>query len=181
MRLAETLVPLISGTQDEAINLLQGELDKFDDSFDKVWLDVFSRKIGFTSPTKESEKLLVRLLEWMEKEKVDFTNTFRGLLDQELLEAPEYHSKEFNDWKQDWKKATEDELELNEILRTSNPAVIPRNHLVEDALWEAQENDNIEPTLQLIQVLKNPFDSPKLEEYQNPPLSESGYKTFCGT
>ncbi len=63
-----------------------------------------------------------------------------------------------------------------------NPAYIPRNHQVEEALAAATAGD-LEPARRLVDVLARPFDErPGLELYAAPaPPSFGPYRTFCGT
>lgn len=69
-----------------------------------------------------------------------------------------------------------------ELMESSNPAVIPRNHRVEEAL-EAAQNDDYSVMNSLLDALKNPYDYSKVnEEYIKVPENSShGYKTYCGT
>jgi uncharacterized protein YdiU (UPF0061 family) len=62
----------------------------------------------------------------------------------------------------------------------SNPAVIPRNHRVEQALSAAEQGD-FSVMHNLLAVLRNPYEAS--EEYSKPPESKNAckYKTFCGT
>jgi uncharacterized protein YdiU (UPF0061 family) len=64
----------------------------------------------------------------------------------------------------------------------ANPAYIPRNHLVEEALAAATAGD-LDPMHRLLDVLAQPFtERPGLERYAEPSLDTSGrYQTFCGT
>ena len=68
-------------------------------------------------------------------------------------------------------------------MRAANPAVIPRNHLVEAALSAAVERGNFGPFEALHDVLSRPFeDRPGLERYAVPPKPEERVlQTFCGT
>ena len=63
-----------------------------------------------------------------------------------------------------------------------NPAYVPRNHLVEEALSAATDGD-LGPVERLLEVLAQPFDvRPGLEAYAEPaPDSFGHYTTFCGT
>jgi uncharacterized protein YdiU (UPF0061 family) len=65
-------------------------------------------------------------------------------------------------------------------MRRSNPAFIPRNHKVEEALAAATGGD-LKPLHALLAVITRPWDhDQKLPEYSNPGY-HVGYKTFCGT
>jgi uncharacterized protein YdiU (UPF0061 family) len=64
----------------------------------------------------------------------------------------------------------------------ANPAYIPRNHLVEEALDAAVEGD-LAPLGRLLEAVTAPFDErPGLERYASPAPEDFGsYVTFCGT
>jgi uncharacterized protein YdiU (UPF0061 family) len=64
-----------------------------------------------------------------------------------------------------------------------NPAVIPRNHRVEEALEAAVERDDLTVMEKLLEVLSHPFrEPPEKDGYHLPaPPSDEPYKTFCGT
>jgi uncharacterized protein YdiU (UPF0061 family) len=118
---------------------------------------------------------------WMEVAQPDFTNTFRGLVDVHLQEEEVFQLPDFQSWKMKWQKRIASVDKYEEILIEKNPSVIPRNHLVEEALIEASEAENLEPFTELLKKLQRPFDSYQSGIYQSPPISDSGYQTFCGT
>ena len=67
-------------------------------------------------------------------------------------------------------------------MRHANPAVIPRNHLVEEALAAAAEHDDLAPFEALLAVLRQPFTPPEDLRYAQPAMGGMpGYQTFCGT
>jgi uncharacterized protein YdiU (UPF0061 family) len=68
-------------------------------------------------------------------------------------------------------------------MRAVNPAYIPRNHLVEEALAAAVQQDDLAPFEALLEVLARPFDDqPGRERYALPPEPEQRVRaTFCGT
>jgi protein adenylyltransferase len=68
-------------------------------------------------------------------------------------------------------------------MRAVNPAFIPRNHRVEQALDAAIEYGDFSPFAALLTVLSRPYeDQPAFAEYANPPqTSERVFRTFCGT
>ena len=67
-------------------------------------------------------------------------------------------------------------------MKLNNPTIIPRNHIVENVLKSA-ENDDLIPFNDFLQALKNPYANQKvLTKYQSPsPKSDEKYQTFCGT
>jgi uncharacterized protein YdiU (UPF0061 family) len=65
-------------------------------------------------------------------------------------------------------------------MRRSNPAFIPRNHKVEEALAAAQDG-RMQPFQDLLAVVTQPWDHDKhLPDYSKPG-TPAGYRTFCGT
>jgi uncharacterized protein YdiU (UPF0061 family) len=70
-----------------------------------------------------------------------------------------------------------------DLMRNTNPLIIPRNHNVEEALDAASINGDLVPMYNLLEVLKKPYkDQPSIVVYQTPPApSEPVYQTFCGT
>ena len=67
-------------------------------------------------------------------------------------------------------------------MRGANPIFIPRNHLVENALDEADKG-KINKFNSLIEVISKPylFQSKHEEYYLTPEVDETNYQTFCGT
>jgi uncharacterized protein YdiU (UPF0061 family) len=67
-------------------------------------------------------------------------------------------------------------------MRRSNPQVIPRNHLVEEALAAAVAGDLV-PLERLVAAVRQPFlATPENARYRQPPTPGGAcYRTFCGT
>jgi uncharacterized protein YdiU (UPF0061 family) len=67
-------------------------------------------------------------------------------------------------------------------MRSANPAFIPRNHRVEEALAAAHQGD-MGPFATLSAILARPFDDqPEHQDFMQPaPASFGEYRTFCGT
>ena len=64
-----------------------------------------------------------------------------------------------------------------------NPAFIPRNHRVEEALSAAVERNDYKPFDTLLKIVSRPFDDqPEFADFMQPaPESDVPYQTFCGT
>jgi uncharacterized protein YdiU (UPF0061 family) len=64
-----------------------------------------------------------------------------------------------------------------------NPAVIPRNAYVEEALSAAVDRGDIGPTEALLAAVTRPFEAnPEAARFAEPPPKTSEpYVTFCGT
>ena len=78
-----------------------------------------------------------------------------------------------------WLKTWHERLPNHQEMKKQNPAVIPRNHLVEEALSAAEQGD-FSAMHNLLAALRNPYEDS--EKYsQPPPQNFCNYKTFCGT
>ena len=94
--------------------------------------------------------------------------------------------KQFILWKKKWeeriKRNNNSQEESLKIMRKVNPLIIPRNHLVEEALNFATESNDLHKVHELIKVLENPYDrSLANSPYQSAPSLEENYVTYCGT
>ena len=67
-------------------------------------------------------------------------------------------------------------------MRAVSPALIPRNHRIEEAIQAATRGDH-RPFETLVRALETPFeDRPEHASLAEPPLAwERVTKTFCGT
>jgi uncharacterized protein YdiU (UPF0061 family) len=93
----------------------------------------------------------------------------------------------FDLWAPRWRwrlgEEARDPASIRDAMRTTNPAYIPRNHLVEAALNAATERDDLVPFEQLLEVLSRPFDErAEFARYSLPAAPEERVlQTFCGT
>ncbi len=183
-RFAECLIPLIDKNEDTAIKLATDLIDNFQNIYEDKWLNMMRDKLGLFGKDKNDKKLINDLLNWMEKNKADYTNTFCHLMDINSDEI--YKNNDFINWKNGWKKRSESNNSTKEkqikLMKKNNPIVIPRNHKVEEALTFA-ENGNLQKIKQLLLVLNKPYENQEnISKYQLPaPLSNKEYQTFCGT
>jgi uncharacterized protein YdiU (UPF0061 family) len=185
-RLAESLLPLMDGEKEEIIAMAEDLLNSFEQVYKNKWLSMMGSKLGLSRVDNEDEKLITDLLEWMHQNSTDFTNTFRDLSKEKLPEEELYKSKNFTNWRARWQDRIEkEELDWEAsfaLMKSVNPAVIPRNHKVEEALQAGEEGD-ITPFHNLISALDMPYeDGDHLLPYQAPPQpGEKVLQTFCGT
>ncbi|NLY70712.1 MAG: YdiU family protein [Clostridiales bacterium] len=186
-RFAETLMPLIGGKPHEVVELVQETLVEFDRLFKKEWLDGMRSKLGIFNEEDRDESLVNQLLDLMKEYKADFTNTFRDLTLCRNNGTDMYESQGFKTWHSKWqerlKRQKQDSQSSLELMKKSNPSVIPRNHRVEAALDAAVHEGNLRLTEDLLDVLSDPYSYTDIqEEYTDlPPISDVPYRTFCGT
>ena len=185
-RFAESLLPLIDDDNKVAIKIVTDVLKEFPEKYKKNWIGMMKKKLGLISENPKDEELIIELLSWMHKNKADYTNTFCYLMNQYKLKNEIYNESQFILWKKKW----EQRINLNnsclkkslKIMRTVNPLVIPRNHLVEEALNHATEKNSLNKINELLKVLKDPYNSnSETSKYQSTQFSEKNYVTYCGT
>jgi uncharacterized protein YdiU (UPF0061 family) len=184
-RFAECLIPLIDKNEEAAIKIATDVIDNFQNIYEKKWLNMMRDKLGLFGEDKNDRKLIDDLLNWMEKHKIDYTNTFCHLMEIKIDDNT-YKEEAFITWFEEWKKRSKlnnsSKEKQIELMKKNNPIVIPRNHKVEEALSEAY-NGNLEKMNKLNNVLKNPYSNQEdIAEYQVPaPMTDEKYQTFCGT
>lgn len=185
-RLAEALLPLIDDDENKAIEIMQNNLDKFTELFTSEIISNMSSKIGIFSPTEDDIPLLNELLSMMKKYKQDFTNTFISLTFGDFPKNEMFSSDEFVNWHKKWQaRISSQEKSKDEIfnlMKNSNPAVIPRNYRVEEAISAAEKGD-FSVMNNLLKALSNPYEHSEFQkEYAKLPApSQCVYKTYCGT
>ena len=183
-RFAECVVPLIDKNEDYAIKLATDLIDNFQNIYEDKWLKMMKNKLGLFGEDNKDKKLIIDLLNWMEKNKADYTNTFCNLIDINSDEI--YKRNDFIDWKKNWKKRSElnnsTKEKQSKLMKINNPTVIPRNHKVEEALADANKG-KLDKIKMLLAILKNPYENQSnIDDYQMPaPSGNEKYQTFCGT
>ena len=187
LRFAETLLPLLHTQQDKAIKIAEETFNNFSIVYKKNWLEMMRKKLGLFKEENKDEVLITDLLLWMQQNKADYTNTFCSLIKEDTLKDKLFQDNTFLKWHQKWKtRLTKNKkpIELSlDLMRNTNPLIIPRNHKVEEVLDAASIKGDLVPMHNLLEVLKKPYDyQSEISAYQNPPLdSERVYQTFCGT
>lgn len=186
-RFADSLLPLINKDENKAIEMARKEVENFYNIYNKSWLDGMRKKLGLFGRKSEDREIIARLLDIMYRYEADFTNTFRNLTIRKLSGIEIFNTREFIPWKKKWDKRLGEQSqtidESKELMRKNNPAVIPRNHRVEEALGAAVEEGDLSVMDKFLNILKDPYAYSKdQEEYSKlPPPSSLAYKTFCGT
>ena len=186
-RFAETLIPLLSNNQDEAVDIAQNAVSKFNEIYTEKYILGMRAKLGLFNEEKDDEELIYTLLSMMHKYGADYTNTFRNLTLGKKDDIPMFTTSEFSNWYNKWQerlgRQEQNSEEVTRLMKSVNPAVIPRNHRVEEAIEAAVRNDDYSVMIKLLKVLANPFEySEDQEEYTAlPKPTNIPYRTFCGT
>ena len=193
-RLAECLLPLFSDNKDKAIEEAQSVLAEFPGKFTAAYQSGLRQKIGLFTARDGDEALVQDLLDAMAKNNADFTLTFRRLSaaaedaarDQDVR-ALFADPVAYDEWVVRWRQRTGEEpqapTERAGVMRTVNPAFIPRNHRIEAVIQAAVARDDYAPFEELIAVLAKPYEEqPAFADYANPPEPHQRVlQTFCGT
>lgn len=191
-RLAECLLPLLDDDADKAVEAANAVLADFADAFPKLWLSGMREKLGLTTQDDADGQLVQDLLALMQRSEVDFTLTFRRLCDA-ADGSPEAFRGMFTDlagadewlarWRQRAWRETTTENARAQAMRTVNPAVIPRNHRIEEVIAAAVEDGDLEPFHMMVRATARPYEElPEFAVYMQPPMShERVFRTFCGT
>lgn len=186
-RFAETLLPLLDENENKAAKLAQETVSDFSKLYKKHWLDGMRAKLGIFNEDFQDESLIEELLSLMNKYKADYTNAFKALTLDECKDSDLFDSIEFVKWQDNWRKRLvstgKSNEEIKQLMKRSNPSVIPRNHRVDEALEAAVKQENYSVMERLVNVISEPYNySAEHAEYSAlPPKSNRRYRTFCGT
>ena len=194
-RLAETLVPLLAEDQDRAIEMANEALGVFAGRFEAAYGAGLRRKLGLLQERPDDIPLAQDLLDRMARNSADFTLTFRRLCD--AASCPDADATvrslftdptDYDSWAERWRARLADDGETTgerraTTMRAANPAFIPRNHLVEEALSAAVNDGDLSVFENLLTVLSRPYeDQPAFRRYADPPRPDQIVRqTFCGT
>ncbi|TRD19778.1 protein adenylyltransferase SelO [Palleronia caenipelagi] len=180
-QLASTLLPLFPDPE-AAIPRLTEVLNGFAPLFRDRWTALFRAKLGLTRDEEEDATLASDLLKIMSRGEDDFTLVFRGLGDgtaaEHITDRPA-----FDAWSSRWQaRRSRDETSAAEqvaLMDRTNPAVIPRNHRIEEMIEAAVAGDR-QPFDRLTAALATPFTE-NAELARAPRSDEIVQATFCGT
>jgi uncharacterized protein YdiU (UPF0061 family) len=191
-RLAETLLPVIDESIDAAVEKANQVVVDYAATFQDAWSAGLRRKIGLKTAEEDDGMLIQSLLDLMQKDEVDWTSAFRRLGDSargddapfwSLFEDRAAADRWLSSWRARIARETEDPARA-EKMDKANPLYIPRNHLVEEALAAAINDDDLGPFEALHNVLSDPYnDQGRDNERYTQPAPHDGpvYRTFCGT
>lgn len=184
-RLIETLLPLIDSEQTKSIEQAKEKLASFDRRFEIQWLKMMRSKLGLLDEEAHDLALIQDFLKILHEHHLDYTNSFLKLESWIDPKNTAPCPAPFTEWIIRWKKRIHSHTpeSVLHLLRKTNPQIIPRNHLVEEALQQASSHQNLDPFLKLLHVLNHPY-TPSSEQipFQSPPPPDQRiYQTFCGT
>jgi len=185
-QLASCLLPLIAEDESEAsaqaaVEVATASIHRFAEIYQAAWIAKFGAKLGLTAPTEADRPLIEALLTRMAVERADFTRVFRGLAEgrarDEFLDPAA-----FDTWAPDWQSRLQQDAPGAEARMAGvNPAIIPRNHRVEEAIVAATAGD-FAPFHALNAALAAPYDAAPDDPFRAAPWPEQRVqRTYCGT
>ncbi|WP_340539805.1 protein adenylyltransferase SelO [Nocardioides sp. GXZ039] len=182
-RLGEALLPLVHDDQEEAVSQVTEALGAFRREYSAAWSVGLRAKLGLAGSRDGAEPVVEDLLGLLQRDHPDFTSFFRALADAADGDAAPARDlvldrDGFDRWLARWQSLEPD----SGLMRRTNPVVIPRNHLVEEALSAATAGD-LDPFGRLLDAVSRPFEArPGFGRYAEPaPESFGAYTTYCGT
>ena len=191
-RFAETLLPLIAASPEQAVEQATEAVLAFAPTFAAHWLDGMRAKLGLEDAHDGDRELVEALLGVMHRNQADFTLTFRRLCaaagDADAgVRALFADPGAYDAWAATWQARLARERQAPSArslaMRRVNPALIPRNHRVEQAIVAAVGQQDFAPFATLQRALARPYeDRDEFAAYADPPQpGERVLKTFCGT
>lgn len=194
VKLAQVLLPLLDEDREKAVAIAQASVDTYPELFLSAYREGMGRKLGLAAWDESDAGLLNDWLDLLVQEKADFTLAFRRLAEIASDAEPDVSVRElfdfsenFSAWLARWRKRLEadslDPAERQARMLAVNPALIPRNHRVEEAIASAVRDGDFQPFHRLVDVLARPFElNSENFDYARPPRPEEQVRqTFCGT
>jgi uncharacterized protein YdiU (UPF0061 family) len=187
-RLAEALIPAIDADADRGLELAEQAVMRYSDLYAGEQVAMMRAKLGLTGNDGGDAALISEFLAWMHARSADYTMTFRMLASGRIEDARLNSDEALALWHQRWRQRTESQeggvSAACALMRQSNPAYIPRNHLVEAALEAATGPVmDLAPLHSLLALVADPYtERSGMADYARPPADGNpGYQTFCGT
>ncbi len=186
-RFAESLIPLINTDENLGLEIASEIMNSFAEKYKKSWLEMMKKKLGLIGDDVNDQNLILDLLTWMHKNKADYTNTFCDLMNKLSIKNEIFNDQDFLIWKKRWEKRVKFNdnafSKSHEIMRNANPLLIPRNHIVEKILSDAEDKIELDGLKEFFEVMKDPYKMfPKISKFQSTPdTKKENYVTYCGT
>ncbi len=187
-------MPLFDPVAATAVDLANDALGEYGAIFQRHWLEGMRHKIGLAGEEEGDLDLVQGLLTAMHHGEADFTLTFRRLCAcaadpsaDVALSSLFTNPVAVTSWLTDWRRRLEREPGAADVrataMRAVNPAYIPRNHRIEQAIIAATEDADFSLFEALVDVTSRPYeDQPRFAAYADPPQPEEEVQqTFCGT
>ena len=144
-----------------------------------AWRARFGAKIGIHETAPDDTALIEDLLGLMQTDGADFTNTFRAL-GTDAARDQFTDRAAFDAWVTRWQARITSEPDPAAMMAAANPAIIPRNHRMEEMIEAAVAGD-MTPFTRLMTALATPYEATDPDLARPPTKDEIVPATFCGT
>lgn len=147
-------------------------LQTYEEIFQNTLAELYRKKLGLGLEEPEDAALIQGLLDIMESEKLDYTNTFRNLMHTLTNKiSPELSSEISKSWVVSFLKRHSIETMSQEkrlkLMSQMNPKFILRNYMAQEAIEAAEKNDFLLLNTLLI-ILTQPFEEfPEHQKFAN--------------
>lgn len=184
-RLAESLMLIMEDDEEQALAKLTDVLNDFSKSFNEAYHIMWSQKLGLPEWQDSDNTLLSELLVLMKNHQLDYTNTFAALTSLAINKKVLFTVPiELNEWLAKWQTRISefDAAEVATLMSNANPAIVPRNELVEKVIEEFYETGHSPILEKWLPLLSNPYEYKEYDKVFTSRHSEPDtYQTFCGT
>lgn len=190
-RLASALIEAIAEVDQADTEAARVMLEQWPTRYEVYWLSEMRAKLGLLEEREGDLELAQDLFAALEGQQADFTQLFRALSD--TLSAGNVHLEEhltdrgvLREWYARWQarlaEEPRDPATRKAAMDAVNPLYIPRNHLVDEALNQAEAGD-LAPFLTLLGAVTSPFEFREgLERFaRGAPDGSPAHVTYCGT
>ena len=145
-------------------------INSYEQFFYDQLISIFRRKLGLTIERSDELKLIEAFLSWMQKNKKDYTITFRDFTkDPDSL----FEDAEGKTWYEQYQRRLNLEQispeKRKKMMGQANPKFILRNYLAQEAIQDAEKSD-FTRLIKLLEVLKNPYaENPEFDDFAKAP------------
>lgn len=187
---AQALLPIIEKNEGRALELAREVIESFPNLYKEQEEVQMRAKFGLKKKLQGDQALMEKFFILLEENQLDFTLSFRRLSEM-AGETPRVSVSEFtgfptlfDGWLKNWRARLEKEenQEIQTEMLAKNPAIIPRNHLVEQAIEEATNGD-LNLFRKLVTETSSPFTltAQNIDLAKKPRPDQTVRQTFCGT
>lgn len=184
-RLAETLLPLMKGSSEQAVARIEPVILGITEKYQDAYYAMMANKFGVKELETTERGFIDDMLQRMQENKMDYNQTFARLTTIAQGQKDEGLARQFDGLFSQWQQQGA-QLGLQcatTLMRQNNPVVIARNHHMEEVLTACEEDNNYEPALRFLTVLRSPYNAvTQTSDYQDLPRDgDVCYRTYCGT
>ena len=184
-RLAEALLPIWPGKEDQKIVEAEALLHTFAPTFEAHRSALFAAKLGLDNSQSGYQNTIEPVLNFLEEHSLDFTLSFALIeasskCDMKRLNLIRAALPEHAKLEKFWSTGSYEQGNWQKDV--INPLIIPRNHQIEAAITSSEQgNDSKASTLFALYTSTPLVETLTAEDIRGPEPKEWLERTFCGT